>query len=255
MIMQRTEHEDSVISHLNELRTRILYGLLTLAIGMVVAWMLYPTCYAFLSKAVQQSVAAHGGTIIFSNPIEPFMVRMTVSAVLGLVLALPVILWQFWLFIHPGLLPHERRVVAPIIPVVCLLFLFGAAIAYVMMPMIMAFFLCYTPAGVHPLIDFQQSITFPLKIMVAFGLGFQLPILVLTLVWLGVLSPALLRTQWRTAIFAVGVLAALITPTVDPLSWALLFVPLAGLYFVTLWFAERIHRAGRSAPAGESSDS
>ncbi|MHB9024288.1 MAG: twin-arginine translocase subunit TatC [Armatimonadota bacterium] len=228
------------LSHFEELRTRIMYGIMAVILGIVAGWLLYDYAYHFIAGPILASVERLQGEVITLQPAEAFFTRVKLSVALGLTLASPVIIWQLWTFVRPGLTPGERKAVGPLAPAICFLFLFGAALAYLMLPRIMDFFLGYIPDGVHAKLDFQHSINFPLSIMLAFGLAFQLPIAVLGLVLLRILTPQVLLTQWRTAVLALAMIAAVITPTADPMTMLLLLVPLLALYFGTVLLAFRV---------------
>ena len=246
MISHRSvEDASGYLSHLEELRTRLLYSLLAVAVGIVAGWLLADHVYWLLAGPIVANVRAHGGQIITLHPAEVFFMRMKMSMVLGVILASPVIIGQLWGFVRPGLTPREQRAVRPLLPAICLLFLAGAGVAYWMMPGILAFFQSQTFPEVTPTVNLQNSIDFPLKILLAFGLGFQLPIVMLGLVWLGVLTPGMLLGQWRTAVVIMAMLAAVITPTGDPFTWSCLFIPLLLLYFGTIWLAARMARPAR----------
>ena len=236
------QSEQNIFSHLDELRRRVMYSVVAIAVGVLAGWFAYPYVFPLLAGPIIHSVLAHGGKLVTTHPADAFMLQMRLAAVLGLLLASPVVIWQLWLFIRPGLLPHERRAVTPLLPAFCGLFLLGAFVAYLFLLPMTDFFLSYVPSHVEMYIDFQQTIDLPLKLILAFGLTFQLPLLVLGLVWLRVLDAALLLSQWRVAVMIIAVIAAIITPTTDPLSMTLLMIPLVLLYFGTALIARRIHR-------------
>ncbi len=229
-----------VVGHLEELRTRMLYGLPTLVAGLVVGWLVYPWVFQALAQPVTHRVLAHGGQLILSDPLAAFFVRLKLAAVVGLALASPVLLALLWGFIKPGLLPRERKAVAPLVPAVCGLFLLGAGVAYLSLGPVMDFFLAFTPPDVRLLIDFPHAINLPLALILAFGLAFQLPIVMLGLVLLRVLTPQLLLTHWRTALVAIAVLSAVITPSQDAFSMLIMLIPLVILYFGTVLVAFRV---------------
>lgn len=237
------ENGMELVSHLDELRTRLCYGLLAVAVGLVVGWFLYPPVFAFLSQPVLDAVHARvNGAIIAQEVMQPFFVRMKLAAVIGLVLASPVLVWQLWCFVRPGLTVRERRAITPLMPAVSLLFFLGAAIAYWLLPRAIDFFFSFMPPGVAPYIAFQQAVDLPMKIILAFGIAFQLPVVLLGLVALRVLSPATLLAQWRTAVIAMAILAGVITPTADLLSMLAMLLPLIVLYFGTVLLAYRLTR-------------
>ena len=248
MTSQRSDEEKiNYLSHLDELRTRLLFSLLAVGVGLVAGWLAAEPAYRLLAGPIIDSVNAHHGQVITLHPAEVFFTRMKMALVLGVMLASPVIVAQLWGFIRPALTPREQRVVRPILPGVCGLFLLGAGVAYLMMPNIMTFFLAQTFPGVTPTVNFASSVDFPLKILLAFGIAFQLPVVLLGLAWLGVLTPHTLLAQWRVAMVVMAALAGIITPTGDPLTWACMFLPLLLLYFGTVALATRIIRpAGRA---------
>lgn len=229
--------------HLDELRTRLLVIIATLVTGSLAGWFTYPYLYRLLAAPLLAALRAHQGIVYTAHPGEAFFTQCKLSLVVGLVLASPVIVWQLWAFVKPGLTQREQRGIGPLMPAISLLFLAGAALAYFLLPTIMAFFTGYVPAGVSPNVAYENSITFPLKIMLAFGLAFQLPVLVLGLVALRVLTPQMLLQQWRGAVVALAVIAAVVTPTGDPFNWAIVMGPLlvlyAGTVLVAFWVTRR----------------
>lgn len=230
------------MSHYEELHRRLLSGVAALAVGIIIGWFLYPLAYQVIAAPILASTRAHGGMVITLQPGEAFFTRVKLSVMIGLALGSPVIIWQVWAFIRPGLTRRERRAIAPLIPAISILFLLGAGLAYLMLPEVMALLMGFVPAGVSPNIDFQNSINFPLKVMLAFGLAFQLPVVLLGLVALRILSPKLLLAQWRVAMVVLAVLAAVVTPTGDALNWALVMTPMVLLYFGSVLLAYRIQR-------------
>lgn len=241
--------EMDFLSHFEELRMRLLWSLLAVVAAMAAGWFLFTPAFTLICAPILQGIRAQGGTVMTVGLTEALFTKLKLAGAMGLILASPFILWQLWAFIRPGLTAREQRVAAPIAPAICCLFLMGAGLAYLMMPKIVGFFLYYVKdyniAGgdkVTPNLMLQDAINFPLKVMFAFGLGFQLPIVLIALVALRVMSPATLLRQWRMATFIIGVIAAVLTPTSDPFNWALMMVPLCILYFGTVLIAYRVVR-------------
>ncbi|MHB0935867.1 MAG: twin-arginine translocase subunit TatC [Armatimonadota bacterium] len=237
--------EPGYLTHLEELRNRLLWCLLAVVAGVAAAWFLARPAYDILSGVVVDSVRDSGGLIITLHPAEFFVTQMKIAGVLGVILASPFVLWQLWAFIRPGLTAWERKVVAPVLPAVGGLFLFGAGVAWLMLPAIMRFFLSYSTTFdmARVTVSFEQTIDFPLKIMLAFGIAFQLPVVLLGLVWLRILTPQTLLRQWRPALVILAVIAAVVTPTGDLLTMTCMLVPLLLLYFGTVWLAMRVQRS------------
>jgi sec-independent protein translocase protein TatC len=247
------DYEVSYLNHLDEFRTRLLYSLAAVVVGMVAAWFLARPAYDLISGPVVDQVIAKGGQIITLHPGEFFFMQMKIAGVLGIMLASPFVCWQLWAFVRPGLTPRERRVAAPILPAISVLFLCGAAVAWLMMPSVMTFFMSYSRTFeiAQVTVSFDETINFPLKLMLAFGISFQLPVVLLALVWLRVLTVKSLLAQWRPAVVVLAVLAAVITPTGDPLTMMCMLVPLTLLYFGTIWVAKRIQKSSEAREAAE----
>jgi len=237
--------ESGYLTHLEELRTRLLWCVAAVVAGVIAGWFLARPAYDLLSGVVVDKVTYAGGLIITLHPAEFFVTQMKIAVVLGMILASPFVLWQLWAFVRPGLMPRERRVVAPILPAICALFLVGAAVAWLMLPAIMDFFLSYkkTFGMARVTVSFEQTIDFPLKILLAFGISFQLPVVLLGLVWLRILTAETLLRHWRLALVILAVMAAVVTPTGDMLTMACMLLPLMLLYFGTIWLAVRMQKS------------
>lgn len=238
--MPDTSRESSFLDHLGELHVRVTRALLALVLGGLVGWWLYDPFFAWFTAPVTDQIRLiNGGQIVINHPAEAFFVKLKFAVVLGIVIASPWVFYQLWAFIRPGLHPRERRVIRPLLPAVGLLFIAGAALARVMLPAIVKFFLSFNPANVTPMVHFQTALDLPLKTMLAFGIVFQLPVVLLGLIWLGILTPAFLLKQWRAAIVIIAIVAAVATPTPDPLNMAIMMAPLLVLYFGTILFAHK----------------
>jgi sec-independent protein translocase protein TatC len=233
------EEMADIITHLNELRARVLWSLLFLVIGVAIGWYIFPFLYEYISAPVLKAVAEKHGEIIGTTTTGPLFTKMNVALIAGLAISLPFILWQLWLFIYPGLHLHEQKAMGPLVPVIGVLFLMGILLAYFMLPTTVSFLLSFYPPNVKPLIDYQHAMEMPLKFMLSFGLAFQLPIIMLGLIKLRIISAEWLLKQWRIAIVVISVIAAIVTPTPDPFNMSLVMIPLIILYFVTALFARR----------------
>ncbi len=238
------DRETDFLSHFEELRARLLWCLLALAAALAAGWLLTRPAFDLLCSPIIDAVRAKHGLVMTGAITEAFFTKLKLAALLGILFASPVLLWQAWLFVRPALTERERRAAAPIAPAICLLFLLGAGFAYLMLPNIMAFFLSYIDSlpGVTPNLMLHDAIDFPMKVLLGFGIAFQLPVVLVALAALRVLSPAVMLRQWRPAVLALAILAAVITPTGDPFNWALLMAPLVVLYFGTVLVAARVFR-------------
>lgn len=232
---QLEDKDEGLISHLMELQKRLGLILLAVTLGSIVGWIVFPYAYALLAGPLLEIVKQHNGRIFTMQPGEAFFTQGKLAIVIGLILASPVVIWQLWTFVKPGLLPEERKAISPIIPAISFLFILGAYIAHLMMPNIARFFLSFVPAGVYSDIDYQNSLNFPMKLMLTFGVAFQLPVILIGLIAFRMLTPKILLQQWRFAVVGIAVLAAIITP--DPFNMTLLMLPLLFLYLLTVMVA------------------
>jgi sec-independent protein translocase protein TatC len=221
--------------HLTELRNRIIKALIAIAIGGVVGFFLYGTILDILLDPYCQILPeGRDCTLIVTNPVEELSVRMKLSAYVGLLLASPVVMWQLWRFVTPGLYDNEKRYAIPFVGTAVLLFLLGAGLALWAFPQALSFLTniggedleaFYTPGNYFNLIVFM---------MLAFGVGFQFPILLTFLQLAGVLHWRTLAGWRRYAIVVIFVATAIITPSGDPFTLLALGIPLVLFYEISI---------------------
>ncbi|MGH9274657.1 MAG: twin-arginine translocase subunit TatC [Acidimicrobiales bacterium] len=239
----------SLIEHLTELRDRLIKIVLAVVLGMVVAFLLYDQIFDFLLdpylKECTNSVS--DCKLLALDPLEGFGVRMKLSAYGGIFLAMPVILWQLWRFITPGLYDHEKRYAIPFMVSALTLFLLGAGIAYYTLPQALSFLqqiggdnivTAYAPGKYFTLISYM---------MLAFGVGFEFPIVLVFAQMMGVITPQGLRKARRYAIVGICVLVAVITPSGDPISMVALSGPMVLFYEVSILIGRVLQRRKRAA--------
>jgi sec-independent protein translocase protein TatC len=228
-----TEQEMTIWDHVGELRMRLLkaLGALVLTTGASVA---------FLAPRFIDWLAAPAGGLdkfIAIEVTETIGVFMRVSLLSGFIMALPLILYQVLAFIVPGLYDNEKKWLYLSIPIATFLFITGIAFSYyVMLPTALPFlsgFLDVTPSW-----RISKYIEFVTNLMFWIGISFETPLLVFILAKLNIVTPSMLLKQWRFAIVIIAVLAAMITPTVDPVNMALLMVPLFTIYMLSIFFAK-----------------
>lgn len=244
--------------HLRELRSRLVKSGLAIAIGMVVGWVYYAQLFDWLSApfmgAVEQAKAeGREVTLALTGVADPFVLQMQVAAVAGVVLAAPVWLYQLWRFVTPGLHRHERRWALGFVAVAFPLFLSGVALAYAVLPLGLQVLLGFTPDNVENIVSVDRYLSFFLRTVLVFGVGFLLPLLLVLLNFAGVLSGRRLLSWWRWIIVGVVLFAAVATPTGDPINLLLLAGPIlllvAAAVGVSLLNDRR--RARRRRAAGE----
>ena len=244
--------------HLRELRSRLVKSGIAIALGMVVGWIYYAELFAWLSEpfaaAVQQAQdEGRDVTLALTGVADPFVLQMQVSAVAGVVLAAPVWLYQLWRFITPGLHRHERRWAIGFVAVAFPLFLGGVALAYAVLPLGLQVLLGFTPDNVENIVSVDRYLSFFLRTVLVFGVGFLIPLLLVLLNFAGVLSGRRLLGWWRWIIVSVVLFAAVATPTGDPINLLLLAGPILLLVAmaVGVCLLNDRRRARRRAASGE----
>jgi sec-independent protein translocase protein TatC len=234
------------LEHLGELRVRIVRALYGLLAGTAIALPFSQTLVDWLARPVTRL----GYELVFTAPAEAFWVQMKVGLICGLFLAAPVILWQVWAFIAPGLHQDEKKYAAPFVIIGSLMFLAGGAFSlFVVTPYALTFLLGYARPGLKPMITIQNHIDFLLKFTVAFGAVFELPLALTLLSRMGVVSARALARHRKYAILGAFVAAAVLTPTPDAFNQALMAGPLIILYEVGIVCARLFGRKPEAAAA------
>lgn len=244
----------TLVEHIAELRTRIIRVAMALGVCAVIAWFLYQPLLDLLLEPLRQS-APDGdlrSSLITTTPLQPFEVRIKITTYTAIALAMPVILWQIWRFVAPGLYENERKYGLLFIGAGTFLFALGAGLAFWTMPKALQFLQSiggdgnftqfYTPDSYLKLIVYM---------MVAFGIGFQFPLIVTTLNTLGAVTTDQLRGIRRYVIVVVAVFVAVATPSGDPISMLALTVPMCLLYEVSIVIGRVRDRRKRRAAAAD----
>lgn len=221
----------TILSHINELRKRLLVSVVALAVTTLASFAFSQTLAELLAKPI-------GGLSAMSSieVTENVTAFMKISLLSGVVLSMPVIVFEILAFVMPGLKSNERKWIWFVIPVATIFFAGGVAFAYlVMLPAALPFLLDFM--GITTVPRPNDYFSFVLNLLFWVGVCFEMPLLMLVLSRLGVIKPKSLIKQWRIALIASAVLAALITPTPDPVNMGLMMIPLVGLYFIGIIFA------------------
>ncbi|BAZ01264.1 Sec-independent protein translocase, TatC subunit [Tolypothrix tenuis PCC 7101] len=220
------EVEMSFFDHLEELRQRIFYALIAVAVGIV-------GCFLYVRPIVQLlEVPAQGVKFLQLAPGEYFFVSLKVAAYSGLVLSTPFILYQIIQFVLPGLTRRERRLLGPVVLGSSVLFVAGLVFAYfLLIPAALKFFISYGADVVEQLWSIEKYFEFVLLLLFSTGLAFQIPVIQLLLGALGIVSSKQMFSGWRYVIMGAVVLGAVLTPSTDPLTQSLLAGAVLGLYF------------------------
>ncbi len=237
----------SLMEHLTELRDRIIKIVLAVAVGMVVAFILYDPIFDILLEPYEQSCdnSISDCNLLANDPLEGFGVRMKLALYGGVFLAMPVILWQLWRFITPGLYSHEKRYAIPFMVSALTLFLLGAGIAYYTLPQALSFLQDIGGDNIANAYSPNKYFTLITYMMLAFGVGFEFPIVLVFAQMIGVLTPATLRKVRRYAIVGICVLVAVITPSGDPISMLALSGPMIVFYEISILIGRLIERRKR----------
>jgi sec-independent protein translocase protein TatC len=237
---------ETFVSHLVELRNRVLKA--TAAI-LVVFVCLMPWAGAIYDLLALPMMAAlpEGSRMIATGVITPFLVPVKVTLLMAFIVALPIVLYQAWAFIAPGLYAHEKRLVVPLVISSSLLFVAGVAFCYYLVfGMVFKFINEFAPASISVAPDIESYFGFVMTLFVAFGLTFEVPIVVIVLVRMGMVSVQKLKEIRPYVIVGAFIVAAIVTPP-DVVSQLMLAVPLCLLYEVGIWVAPLFARATRAA--------
>jgi sec-independent protein translocase protein TatC len=224
-------HEMTFIEHLEELRRRLLWAIAGVAVAFVGCWMFAGTLYDIASAPIRANQAV---TLSLSRPQDIFGLHMKVTLVASIFLSSPLILTQAWLFISPGLYPHERRYAIPFVLSASLLFVAGGAFAYyIAFPTALRFLLDWIVASrLTPIIDAVEYFDLFFSIMVALGLVFQIPAVVFVLSRIGIVTAGMLARSFKHALLGCFIVAAVITPTTDFGNMLIIAGPMIVLYGV-----------------------
>lgn len=237
----------SLVAHLSELRMRLVRILLSVAVGAVVLLIFYDPVLQFLTQPYRNLCAQRpdfncSGALYALGPIEGLTQRMRIAGYGGLILSIPVIMWQLWRFIVPALNAKEKKYSIPFIISTVVLFLAGSALAYWTLDKALAFLISWSGKDVIETYQISKYISLVALMILAFGAGFLLPVLVVFLQLVGVVTPRTLIKQWRYSIFGTFVIAAVITPSGDPISMLALAVPMTLLFMLAILIGYVVER-------------
>jgi sec-independent protein translocase protein TatC len=237
----------TLLEHLGELRTRIVVCVAAVALTSIAGWFLYTPVFNFLvhpfcqfiHQHPQMSPSAHSKCgLSFFSILEPFLVKLKVTVFTGFALALPVVLYELWRFITPGLTTRERRFAIPFVVSSIVLFLLGALFAVVTLPKALNFLLGFAgTTNLFAVLSIDKYIGFVTLLILAFGASFEFPVVLMSLVFVGVLDSRKLRSWRKQAILFIAVFAAVITPSQDWFTMTAMMVPLLVFYELTILIA------------------
>jgi sec-independent protein translocase protein TatC len=225
-------------AHLDELRGRLIKAVLFICAGFLIA-------YLFVGRLQEILIAAFFAEgelpLAYLNPTEGFIVSLKLALAVGLLIAAPGVFYQFWRFVAPGLYPRERKFILPLVITSTLSFLVGVAFCFFVLPYATRFFLSFGGGKIQNLWSFGSYVDFMVRLMLAFGVVFELPLIIYFLVRLGIVTPEFLRKQRRYAIIINLIIAAVITPP-DIFTMIVLSVPLLALYEISILIGDIVQR-------------
>jgi sec-independent protein translocase protein TatC len=235
----------SLADHLRELRRRVVWSVLGLLAGAVVGWFVYTRLLDVLTAPIVHIQKARGDRSIglnFSGLTQAFSVQLKVAIFVGIILSCPVWLYQIWAFIVPGLTKRERRTSMAFIAAAVPLFVAGCLLALWTMPRVVEVLYGFTPSGSFNFTNASDYLTFVTRFILAFGLAFLLPVLLVALNVAHVLPARVMIKGWRIAVMLIFVFAALMTPTPDAWTMLVLALPMVGLFYLAVGVSALLDR-------------
>lgn len=246
-------------AHIAELRRRVLLAFVGIAAGAVAGWFLYTPVYEFLQEPVLELAERDSAlvTVNFGGLASALDMQLKVSLVLGAIIAAPWWLYQLWAFIAPGLKDREKRYTFAFLAAAVPLFFGGVAFASVVLPQAVGILVGFTPDGAANVLDAQMYLTFAVRMLLAFGIAFVFPVVMVALTWIGLVGARTWLRGWRWAMIIIALAAAVLTPTPDGVMMVLMALPMVLLYFLAVGIAalrqaavrRRARRAGAEAGA------
>jgi sec-independent protein translocase protein TatC len=242
----------TVVGHLEELRRRLIVSVLAVAAGAVGAWFLYRPVFNLLSNPFCSFMRTHPKLafnprqpceLAYNGVVEPFLIKIKLVAFLGVILALPVVLYELWMFVTPGLTARERRYALPFVLASLALFTLGAWFALLTLPKGLNFLLGFAgTTRIVAVLTIGKYMAFVILLIVAFGVSFEFPLVLIFLTLVGVLSSRKLRFGRRYAILGIAVFAAVITPSQDWFTMTALMVPLILFYELSILISRALKK-------------
>jgi sec-independent protein translocase protein TatC len=238
------------LEHLEELRKRIVYSAVSVAVGTGLCWGYREHIYGVMQKPIMDALHAQHlpEKLVYLNPIDPFNLYLKISMLAGLFLTSPFVLYQVWMFISPGLYRQEKKYVVPFMVSTISLFTLGGYFGYrIAYPRALDFFVVRFNGQFQPMITINEYTQLFLSIVGGMGLIFEMPILVFFLAFLGIMTPSFMVKNFRYAILVIFILAALVTPTPDIVNMCVFAAPMLGLYALSIAVAWVVHPDQRKA--------
>lgn len=232
------------LEHLEELRQRLLHSVVSIAIGACICFYFRDNIYGYLRRPLTGALHAFGlpNELVYNNPVDPFNLYIKLSIMAGLFLASPYVLFQIWLFISPGLYRHEKRYIWPFVILTSGLFITGGFFAYKLaLPAALKFLVGFAQQF-QPMVTINEYWDLAMSIIVSVGVVFELPVVILLLSIFGIVTPKFLWRNFRYAVLVTAVLAAGIVPSNDMASVFVVWIPLVGLYLLSIGLSWLVYK-------------
>ena len=241
--MLEDEKVMSLAEHLTELRRRLIISFAAVAVGSVIGWFAAPRVIEILRAPI---TPYYDKPLVFTQPGAAFFLELKLSLMVGIALAAPIILYQLWAFVSPGLTPHERRVARPWVPLALLFLVLGIGVAYLILPFAMGFLLSFAvPGSIEPLLTLESYFGFVTGLFLAFGLIMQFPIVLVLLSKTGLVTVERLKHNRRYVAVAIVIFAVVVTPGGDPFSPTIMALVMYPLYELSIYLIGRSERPAR----------
>jgi sec-independent protein translocase protein TatC len=227
----------SFLEHLDELRKRIIRAVIAVFVGFLIACFFIQQLFDFIMKPLQLLLPP-GGSLIFTDPTEAFVLYIKIAAIAGLLIASPAVMTQVWMFIAPGLYTHEKKMAIPFVLMSSVFFIAGAAFShYIVFPMTWRFFVSFTTDYLTFMPRIEPAFSLYMKMLLAFGLVFQMPTVVLFLARMGVVTAGFLWRNIKYAVLIIFIVAAVVTPSADMITQTAMAGPMILLYLLSIFLA------------------
>ncbi len=224
----------TVIDHLEELRSRLVRVLVYSLIFSAIVWSAYDFFFNLLAYPVIGAMKKSATNFLITGVAEGFSIKLQISAIFGIIMAFPLIMAELWSFISPALKPKERKWALIVAPFSILLFISGVLLAYMILPVGIEWLISQNPPQSQFMPSLSETLLFVAKMELAFGIMFQMPILIVFLANAGLIKSWMLRKFWREAIVLICIVVAVITPTADAFTMIMMSLPMILLYFGTV---------------------
>lgn len=233
------ERRMSLRSHLRELRIRLTWSALYVAVFSIAGWFLFDPVFSILQAPLVEVTSARGieAIVNFGTVVAAFDLRIQLSLFLGVVLSSPIWLFNVWAFIAPGLKSKEKRYALGFVLSALPLFLLGTSLAWSNLPTFVVAMIGFTPEGSSNVINAAEYVLFAIRVLLLFGISFVMPVALVLMNFAGVITGRNILNSWRMAVLVMALLSALATPAAEPMSMLLLMVPLLVLYLSSVGIA------------------